>query len=399
MSPLQKLQVRQSEIREKINTLLGNDKRSEEQDAELVKLTTEGQKIEPEIRAAIIAAPDPGEAETVEAGDAETRELRQLTGRANAGAIILAVTEKRNCIGAELELQQHHKLAENQIPLDLLRVEQRAAGVTTAPTNVGTTQAEIVQPVFANGAGAYLGITRPSVAAGDAVYPVLATRPDVGGPHSDSSDVPETDSTFDSDLLAPERVQASSMYRRVDAARFPNMDSALRMALNSGLEEKLDYEVLRGTEGLLTGSKLANHNKSGETTHAQYLSQFCFGRVDGRYASEQGDLKVLMGAGTYGHAGSTYQSTPHLSALDALMAKIPVRVSANIAPVASTKQNNIVRLGMRSDYVQPMWMGVTIIVDETSGSGKGEIEVTAVLLTNTKILRQDGFYKQQAQVS
>ena len=36
MSPLQKLQVKQSEIREKINTLLGNDKRSEEQDAELV---------------------------------------------------------------------------------------------------------------------------------------------------------------------------------------------------------------------------------------------------------------------------------------------------------------------------------------------------------------------------
>ena len=399
MSPLQKLLVRQSEIREKINTLLGNDKRSEEQDGELVKLTTEGQKIEPEIRAAIIAAPDPEEAETVETGDAETRELRQLTEKANAGAIILAVTEKRNCLGAELELQQAHGLAENQIPISLLRVEQRAAGVTTAPTNVGTNQAEIVQPVFANGAGAYLGITRPTVAAGDSVFPVLSTRPDVGGPHSDSSDVPETDSTFDSDLLAPERIQASSVYRRVDAARFPTMDSALRMALNSGLEEKLDYEVLRGTEGLLTGSKLSNHNKSGETTHAQYLSQFCFARVDGRYAAEQSDIKVLMGSGSYAHAGSTYQATPHLSALDALMAKIPVRVSAHVPDVASTKQNNVVRLGMRSDYVQPMWMGVTIIVDEVTGSGKGEIEVTAVLLTNTKILRSGGFYKQQVAVS
>ena len=298
------------------------------------------------------------------------------------------------------ELQQAHGLAENQIPIDMLRMpELRAAGVTTAPTNVGTSQAEIVAPVFATGAGAFLGIDRPTVAMGDAVYPVLATRPDVGGPHSDSSDVPETDSTFDADLLAPDRVQASTMYRRVDAARFPNMDAALRMALNSGLEEKLDYEVLRGTEGLLTGSKLANHNKSGETTHAQYLSQFCFGRVDGRFASEQSDLKVLMGSGTYGHAGSTYQTNPHMSALDALMAKVPVRVSANIPAVASTKQNNVIRLGMRSDYVQPLWMGVTIIVDEVTGSGKGEIEVTAVLLTNTKILRADGFYKQQAQVS
>ena len=82
------------------------------------------------------------------------------------------------------------------------------------------------------------------------------------------------------------------------------------------------------------------------------------------------------------------------------MAKMPVRVSAHIPAVASTKQNNVIRLGMRSDYIQPMWNNITIIVDEVTGSGKGEIEVTAVLLTNTKILRQSsGFYKQQAQVS
>ena len=170
--------------------------------------------------------------------------------------------------------------------------------------------------------------------------------------------------------------------------------------MNSGLEEKLDYEVLRGTEGLLDRIRSsANHNKTGETTHAQYLSQFCFARVDGRYAAEQGDIKVLMGSGSYAHAGSTYQTTPHMSALDALMAKIPVRVSAHVPAVASTKQNNVIRLGMRSDYVQPLWMGISIIVDEVSGTGTGQIEVTAVLLTNTKILRSAGFYKQQVAVS
>ena len=397
MTTAQTIMVRLSTCRQEINELLGIEDRSAEQTAAMESLTKEVSAKEPELRAALAAEPDPKE--IVLEGGAEARELAQLTERSNVGSIIMGVTEKRHSLGAELELQQAHGLAENQFPIDMLRTEQRAAGVTTAPTNVGTSQEEIVRPVFANGAGAYLGITRPVVAQGDSVFPVLSTRPDVGGPHSDSSDVPETDSTFDADLLAPERIQASSMYRRVDAARFPGMDAALRMALNSGLEEKLDYEVLRGTEGLLTGSKLSNHNKSGETSHAQYLSQFCFARVDGRYAAEQSDIKVLMGSGTYSHAGSTYQSTPHLSALDALMAKVPVRVSANIPDVASTKQNNVIRLGMRSDYVQPLWNGVTIIVDEVTGSGKGEIEVTAVLLTNTKILRSNGFYKQQAQVS
>ena len=404
MTAAQTLELRSSAIRSRLNAINGleGDAYTDEIRAESDVLTTEYTDVETRHRAAMVIEGDETEKRDLEyqnGSTPEARELLALTGRANAGAIIMAVTEKRNSIGAELELQQAHGLAENQIPIDMLRIEQRAAGVTTAPTNVGTSQAEIVQPVFASGAGAFLGISRPVVAQGDSVFPVLATRPDVGGPHSDSSDVPETDSTFDADLLAPERVQASTMYRRVDAARFPNMDAALRMALNSGLSEKLDYEALRGTEGLLTGSKLTNHNKSGETSHAQYLSQFCFARVDGRYAAEQSDLKVLMGSGTYAHAGSTYQTNPHLSALDALMAKVPVRVSAHVPAVASTKQNNVIRLGSRIDYVQPMWMGITIIVDETSGSGKGEIEVTAVLLTNTKILRSDGFYKQQAQVS
>ena len=53
MTTLQKLQIKQSSIREKINVLLGLETRTEDQDAELVTLTAEGQAIEPEIRAAI----------------------------------------------------------------------------------------------------------------------------------------------------------------------------------------------------------------------------------------------------------------------------------------------------------------------------------------------------------
>ena len=61
MTTLQKLQVRQSEIRQKINEFLATHSRSETEQAELETLTTEGQKLEPEIRAAIVAEPDPNE--------------------------------------------------------------------------------------------------------------------------------------------------------------------------------------------------------------------------------------------------------------------------------------------------------------------------------------------------
>ena len=100
--------------------------------------------------------------------------------------------------------------------------------------------------------------------------------------------------------------------------------------------------------------------------------------------------------------GSVYRSNnADYSVVDSLMAKTGgVRVSAHVPAVAANKQNSVIRLGMRRDMVQPVWQAVTIIVDEYGAlAGKGEIEVTAVLGMNTKILRAEGFYKQQVQTA
>ena len=281
----------------------------------------------------------------------------------------------------------------------MLAAPTEVRAVTPTPGASQTEQAETVQPVFATGAGAFLGIDRPTVGMGQAVYPVLTSRPAVAGPTALSTDAPDTTGAFDADLLPPKRISAAFIYRRTDAMQFSNMDSALRSALNGGLQEKLDYEAIAGDDGLLNGTNLPNANVSAITTFANYLSLFLYGRVDGRYAEQKNDIRVLMGAGTYAHAGSVYQSSAYKSALALLEQDSGgVRVSAHVPAVSnSNKQNAVVRLGMRRDMVQPVWGAVTIIVDEVTKSGAGEIELTAVLGMNTKILRADGFHKQQSQ--
>ena len=84
----------------------------------------------------------------------------------------------------------------------------------------------------------------PTVPAGQAVYPVLTSRPTVGGFHRDSTSVADTTGAFSADVLTPGRLQAAFFYRRTDAAKFPGMAEALRAALNSGLSEALDQEIL-----------------------------------------------------------------------------------------------------------------------------------------------------------
>ena len=143
---------------------------------------------------------------------------------------------------------------------------------------------------------------------GDGSFPVLSTLPSVKGPFTDSTEAGQTDATFVANSLAPERLQASFSYTRTDAATlFAGLDSSLRLALNGGLQEKLDQQAIEGTDGLLTGTNLPNNNVSNVSTFALYLSGLLYGRVDGRYARNPGDIRMIVGQGTFAHASSRIQ--------------------------------------------------------------------------------------------
>ena len=380
-----------SEKRQRLNELLGKDGATlaTEERAEMGQLTGRLNELEPELRAAIVAE---GTEQRNHEPDAA---LAALVARCDVSRIFAAVVEHRNVDGAEAELQGHRGLSGNQIPVALL--EHRA--VTPAPANVGQTQATIIPGVFPQSAAAYLGIDMPTVGVGDAVFPVLTQNAEVKTP-AESTDADETTGAFSADVLTPSRLQASFFYSREDRARFAGMDMALRENLSMALADGLDDQILSGTTGLLTGTILANNNVSAITDFAGYKSDLLYGRVDGTYASGAGDIRLLVGAGTYAHAASVYRATENnYSALDVLMqAAGGVRVSAHVPAVSnSNKQNAIVRLGMRRDYVAPVWEGVTLIPDEITKAIKGQIVVTAIMLFAAKLLRAGGFHKQQTQ--
>ena len=335
--------------------------------------------------------------------DSAETELRALTKSANVGDILSAAFEKRQTTGATAEIQQHFGIGSHQVPLEMLRInragEERAAA--TVPDNVGdASQAEVITPVFASGDGAFLGIERPTVGVGTAAYPVLSTSPSVKGPYDDSTEAAQTDATFVANSLAPERLQASFSYRRTDAARFAGLDSSLRRALNSGLEEALDEQALSGDEGLLDGTNLPNNNVSAISSFATYLSNLLYGRVDGRYARVPGDVRALVGQATFAHAAGTYKgNNSDESAVERLGSRSGgLRVSPHVPSASGNKQNALIRLGSANGAaVQPMWQGVSLIVDEFTRAAHGELILHAVLLANFAITRSEQWRKQQTQ--
>ena len=145
MNQLLELQLQVWKLTGTINRLQSVETRSTDEDTELTTATTEYA----DVNAQLVAE---GERERtrleaarlVHTTDPAVREQRALCGRANVGEIFTAVMERRSVDGANLEVQQAFDCGPNQVPLEMLRLEQRA--VTPSIGNVATEEADVLTP-------------------------------------------------------------------------------------------------------------------------------------------------------------------------------------------------------------------------------------------------------------
>ena len=392
MTLTQKLTIERAEIQNKLNQdkyieIRGTDADGAERLAEAKALRDQLNHVNVKLIEAIKA--DGG----ADNGTPESREWSDLSGRFDLGEMFTNVMEHRASAGAIAEVQAERGLGGNDIPTEML-METRA--VTPAPTDVGQTQTQITGFVFPQSVAAFMGIPSPVVPVGDATFPVLTSDPAAGTPAENAAQA-ETTGAFSADVLTPGRIQASFFWSREDAARMMGMGDALRDALQGGIADKLDSEIMQGTNGLLTGTNLDNHARGSASDYAHYVSSLLYGRVDGRYAYDLADIRVVMGSPTFANAATKLPSAGEENALARIRNDSSgVRVSAHVPAVASMKQNALVRLGTRQDMVAPVWGAVTLIPDEVTKAGDGQIVLTAVMLHAVKILRKGGFYKQEA---
>ena len=406
MSPLQELVVRASEIRGRMAELGAVTEQTDETMKEVDSLRSEYAKNEARQRALTIAGDElPVPIETRDAP--EGRELRRLLARANLGTMLGNIAHLRAQDGAEKELAEHYDLASNQIPIALLRdwqqpLETRA--VTPAPTDVGQTQMEVLDYVFNMSVSSYLGIDMPTVPVGDTVYPVLETSPTVAAV-AEGVTVPETTGSFQSYMLEPKRLQASYFFSREAMSRFSAMESSLRESLAMGISDGLDAQNIVGANGLLG----ATNGLTARTGDAAAVATFGTYRgmlydamtIDGRYAGNATDCRIVVGPAVNAHGGGVYRSAnSDYSAIENLMMQSGgVRVSNHIPAPASENQDVIVRKGMRRAFVSPVWQGLDIIRDEVTRADTGEVKITAYAMYNNRLLRADDFQRRVIKIA
>jgi len=406
----QEVQIKLSEIREKINGL-PDDASAEE----LNGLTGEYQRLEAQYRAAVLVEAEEVRQAGAEFGpdDGTSAEVRAMLDRASLSRYLLSAVGQTPARGAEAELRAAllgEEAPETQIPIDVLLraapggAEHRADVHSSVGASYVESQASIAARVFAAGAGAYLGVDRPTVPAGQANFPVLS-----GGTTADFRDPAVAKDSEAASLTVgsvnPARVTARYTVDMESLYRLTGYEEALAADLTGAIEDRLDVVAIAGqadvanvspaVEGLI--SQLTNpENPSTTSVAADFLKAYSES-VDGKYAPDEMGVRLLVNPATYGFAQNLLINTEGGGRMlrDVLEAA-RFRASANMPATPTTGDDTGIATGIvyrsaspRRGFVQPVWRGITMIRDPYTGAASGLIALTAHVLTNCKMIDEN----------
>ena len=304
MTVLQQLQVKQSEIREAINALLGLDARTEEQAAELLTFTAAAQELEPSIRAAIVATPDPDEVTTA-TGDSESRERIELRAKTGIADFLKAAAGGTSVSGAaaeyaaSLDIPTSGRLpmaifaptAPTNTHLHIPTVETRA--VTPGPAVKGILQ-PTVPYIFERSAAASLGISMPSVAPGQVQIAKITTAPPADTVQKDGA-APSTAAAVSLVSQSPIRIAGQFEVRTEDLTVMPSLETALSESMQGSMSSELDEQTFSGAAGELNGlfTQAADVSAAGSVeTYSTGIKRFAE-LVDGKHAYDLSDVRAV----------------------------------------------------------------------------------------------------------
>ena len=314
MTPSQRLQVEQSEKRQRVNELLALDELDDAHRTELTGLTTRLQQIEPELRAALVVEPEP--VVTPLGGDVEGRARRELRSRARVTNFLMAALRGRSLQGAERELADEINMGDGSIPLELWdtprREEHRADVVSAAPGTVGVNLDPIRPQIFARSVLPRIGVAMPRVPSGTFASATISTGLSAAT-FAKGGDAMSTAAVMTPTSASPKRISGrlSIALEDVAAVGTENFESALRENLSMVMSDALDTQGLagNGSGNNLTGVLQRLSDPTDPTAVATFdamVAAFA-GGIDGLWASNLREVAMVVGPASYRLMAKTFR--------------------------------------------------------------------------------------------
>ena len=437
MTNAQKLALRLSQIRQKLNELSGKDgELTDTEQGEMRTLTDEFPRVEERWRAATVAEGDEEVAaagdDADSPGDGEAAEVRRLRGSVRltdylnpaAGGVGLsgAAAELNAALGAPAvgpgggiavpwamldtpELSEHRR--------DPDGAPERRAFTTTGNYAGGIGQRPILERLFGMDILSALGVRIDSVPAGRTEWPLLTggVAPDQKA-EGTAADTPVA-ATFATETLKPKRLTGAYEYTHEQAAQVTELEAALRRDLADAVRSKMSDLALNGDEntnahepdGFLTVLS-APTDPTAETDYATYAASHA-ANVDGIHASRETEVSSVIGVASYRHAAGVFQSGSGESGSEALMRRSMSCMASSFVPAAaganSIQNGNIFHsagpngggAAMRGDSVAAVWPTLEVIRDIYTQASQG-VKLTWVALWDLQAAFRSAAYSRVA---
>ena len=408
MRKSQTIQLRQSELRGRLNELLDKDELSDDEKAERDRLTAEFKDSEPQLRAALIV--ESGDDEKADADDDEKADvvdavqLRDYFAAGMGGPLTGAARE----LNDELELGTPPS-GGVWIPPEALMsddLQERADTTTNAPTAVGGSQATILGRLFSDGDAAHLGCTFPTVPPGSATYPAI-TAGNVASARAKGASADAGAATIGAEALKPARIETRYVVNQESLFELAGMQVALAADLRSATRDKLDALVINGQSAspAIDGLLEALPNPTNPTTTIStipHVAALLTGILNGKAAKASSDIRMLcagdMFAVLLGISQGGRTAIEYLTNITG-----GVRLSAHVA----SKSGNIATYflygtrGGSGRLVAPIWNGgaMQLIVDPYSGHKSGQVAIQGNLYANVDVADSNAYFRGEAKIS
>ena len=411
MTTAQKLSIRLSEIRQRLNEIAGlaDDAMTDEIRNEADQLASEYKNAETQHRAAIVAEGEEQRQAEGEfgAGDGEPAEVRALLSRVNIGEYLAPAAGGVGLTGPAAELNAAFKVGTVGksggilVPWRMLecpehrtaptpRGEHRAF-TTTGALDGGTMQRPILQRLFGIDIMTALGVRIDTVPAGMTEWPLLtggvAPTQKAEGTAADAA----VTAVFAPEILKPKRLTGRYEFTHEMSAQVLDLEQALRRDLGDAVKAKMSDLILNGDESTNAHEPDGFYRKlaaptdpTAEATYADYAGAHATA-VDGIHASMETEVSSVIGVAAYTHAASVYQAGSGESGSEALKRRGMACMASSFVPVptgANGIQNgNIFHAAgpngggasLRGDSVAAMWPTLEVIRDIYSQASQGVV--------------------------
>ena len=420
MTNSQKLAIRSSEIRSRLNVIAGMAVADVTDEIRTESDTLRGEfgTVEAQHRAALTAEGaeiDAGRA-GADTADGEGAEFRALESRATVRAYVDNVmgnfrsSTPRSLhvtAGAESELNQALSLGPDQFPLRLLAGPAPEVRAATA-TDTTMKARRWLDRLFADTAAGHIGINMESVEAGSASFPVT-TSPATVIPHQRGKEQAEAAGawTIGAVEMDPTRMSIHFAFAGEDARRVPGLEDALVRDMRMALRERMDYVVFNGDDGAtpdagdidglfdivgITERPLTQANK---VKWPETLAAFT-GLIDGLHAEDLADVRVVTSVGAIRLWRQTSANANRNESLAQVFRSngLDWRTRAGIATTTATG-DFLAAVGlMRGNMgagVCPVWQGAELIRDKWTGAASGQVQLTLNAYWNFGLVRASNF--------